>query len=186
MANISDNIWFTRKARIQASERLSSNDNHSQILLVTYSIINTCLSVMLIKKITLLGDNTDLMLVIMSLIILVTSLVVANKNFKGRALSLKAHYIELQRLYFKATDAEDKKEDLKQIREEYTKLLDIVENHAPIDDIIFRVSNESRLNTRKPTTTEKFKAYSYRLIRFILFATLYLLPIIIIIIAALI
>lgn len=187
MANISENIWFTRKARIQASERLSSNDNHSQILLVIYSIINTCLAVMLIKKITFLGNNTDLILVIMSVIILVTSLVVANKNFKGRSLTLKAHYIELQRLYFEATDAEEKesenKEKLKVIRKEYTKLLDIVENHAPIDDVVFRVFNSKSLDSRKPTNQEIIMAYSYKIIRFYLLTALYLLPVIVIFIA---
>lgn len=178
MSKISDNIWFTRKARIQASERLLSNDNHSQILLVYYSIINTCLSVILIKKVAFLGDNSDLILVIMSLNILVTSLFVANKNFKGRALSLKAHYIELQRLYFEAVDAEETNKDLKEIREDYTRLLDIVENHAPIDDIVFRVLNESNLDTRKPNRNEKVAAHTYRAIRFLLLSALYISPII--------
>jgi hypothetical protein len=183
--NISENIWFTRKARIQASERLSCNDNHSQFLLVIYSIINTCLGVMSIKKITFLGDNTDLILVIMSVIILVTSLVVANKNFKGRSLTLKAHYIELQRLYFEATDAEENenKEKIKVIREEYTKLLDIVENHVPIDDVVFRVFNAKRLDSRKPTNQEIIMAYYYKIKRFCLLTTLYFLPIILIFIA---
>ena len=186
MANISENIWFTRKARIQASERLSSNDNHSQNLLIFYSIINTCLAVMLIKKVTFLGNNTDLILVIMSIIILVTSLVVANKNFKGRSLALKAHYIELQRLYFEATDAEESenKEKLKSIREKYTKLLDIVENHTPIDDVVFRVKNRTGLDSRKPTQEEKIMAYSYMVIRFVFLIALYSLPVIVIFIAA--
>lgn len=185
MSKISDNIWFTRKARIQASERLLSNDNHSQILLIFYSIINTCLAVMLIKKTTFFGDNADLILVIMSINILVTSLFVANKNFKGRALALKAHYIELQRLYFDAVDAEEKKLDLKEIRENYTGLLDIVENHAPIDDIVFRVFNESNIETRKPSLNEKITAYIYRASRLMLLTTLYLLPIVVIFIASL-
>lgn len=141
---------------------------------------------MLIKNITFLGDNTDLILVIMSVNILVTSLFVANKNFKGRALSLKAHYIELQRLYYDAVDAEEKNLELKEIREKYIRLLEIVENHAPIDDIVFRVFNESNINTRKPSFNEKVTAYVYKSLRFTLLTTLYILPIIVIYIASLI
>ena len=140
---------------------------------------------MLIKKVTFFGDNADLILVIMSVNILVTSLFVANKNFKGRALALKAHYIELHRLYFEAVDAEEKNHDLKEIREKYTGLLDIVENHAPIDDIVFRVFNESSIDTRKPSFNEKITAYIYKALRILLLTTLYILPIVVIFLASL-
>jgi hypothetical protein len=134
----------------------------------------------LLKKLTFLGDNADLILVIMSITILVTSLFITNKNFKGRALVLKAHYIELQRLYFVAVDAEEKSLDQKGIQKDYLRLLEAVENHSEMDDIIFRVFNESGLNSRKPSNNEKFRAYLYKTRRFITLATLYLLPIIMI------
>ena len=180
MSKLSDNIWFTRKARIKTSERLFSNDNHSQLLLVVYSITNMCLSVALLKNLKLFGDNTDLSLVIMSMVILVTSLLVANKNFKGRALSLKNHYIELQKLYFNALDAEksDDNEKINSIREEYFKLLELEENHSSIDDCSFRVSQKKSLTSRQPSTKEIATVYSYKTIRTISLIILYTFPVI--------
>lgn len=182
MSKLSENIWFTRKARIQTSERLLSNDNHSQILLVVYSIVNTCLAVVLMKNIPGTGDNADLSLVIMSVIILVTSLFVANKNFKGRGLSLKNHYIELHRLYFDTLDAEDNNDTNKIItlRDKYTELLVQEENHATIDDYVFRVFNEKNLTSRKPTKFEKAIVYSYKSLRFLSLTVLYMSPTLII------
>jgi len=180
MSKLSDNIWFTRKARIQASERLLSNDNHSQILLVIYSIINTCLAVILLKNSSMLGGNTDLALVIMSIVILVTSLFVTTKNFKSRAESFKNHYIELQKLYFEALDAEENnsKEDMVKIRKRYTDLLELSENHNTIDDFVFRVLNKNNLTSRKPTVYEILTAYGYMILRLVTIILLYLSPVI--------
>lgn len=178
MSKLSDNIWFTRKARIQASERLLSNDHHSQLLLVTYSIINTCLAVILIKDSAILGGNTDLALVIMSIVILVTSLFVTSKNFKGRAESLKNHYIELQKLYYKALDAEESsdKDSIRAIREQYTDMLDLSENHRAIDDYVFRVLNKKTIDTRKPSIYEILITYSYKALKSLLLIFLYVSP----------
>jgi hypothetical protein len=179
VSKLSDNIWFTRKARIQASERLLSNDNHSQVLLVIYSIINTCLAVILIKDSNMLGGNTDLALVIMSIVILVTSLFVTNKNFKSRAELLKNHYIELQKLYFEALDAESSgsEESIREIRKKYTDLLELSENHNTIDDLVFRVMNKSNLISRKPTLYEIALTFSYKVLRLAILIFLYISPI---------
>jgi hypothetical protein len=177
---LSDNIWFTRKARIQASIRLLANDNHSQLLLVFYSIIITSLSIILVKYPNIIGPEADLITVIMSVIILLTSLLVASKNFKGRALAYKTHYIELQKLYFEALSAEKNNLSLKVIEDKYMTLLERVENHTPMDDITFRVSARANLTTRKPNCEEIVQAYFYKALRFFILSILYLLPIIII------
>jgi len=178
MSKLSDNIWFTRKARIQASERLLSNDNHSQILLVIYSIINTCLAVIMIKDSNMLGCNTDLALVIMSIVILVTSLFVTNKNFKSRSELLKNNYIELQSLYFEVLDAEKSGNDetFTKVRKKYTLLLELSENHNRFDDLLFRVINRDNLTSRKPTIAEIISAYTYKTLRSFMLIVLYISP----------
>ncbi|HMT94197.1 SLATT domain-containing protein [uncultured Thiothrix sp.] len=180
MSKLSDNIWFTRKARIQASERLLSNDNHSQILLIIYSIINTCLAVILLKDSSMLGGKTDLALVIMSIVILVTSLFVTNKNFKSRAEALKNHYIELQNLYFLALDAEknEDQEKINELRAKYTDLLELSENHNTIDDYVFRVFNKSSLTSRKPSKYEIVITLGYKIARLLILIFLYTSPVV--------
>lgn len=181
---LSDNIYFTRKARIQASERLFSNDRHSQYLLTLYSLINVCLSVVVIKKPGLFGENDDLLLVVMSIVILCVSLIVSSKNFKGRALSLKSHYIELHKLYYDVRESEkDKSEkdksDNKSYVEKYTKLLELEENHKSIDDIIYRVFNNT---TRKAGRLEKIRMCCYYFTRFLTLVFLYFFPFVIILV----
>ena len=41
----SDNVWFTRKARIQSEKRLKRNHIHSQLLLIEYTLLASILSV---------------------------------------------------------------------------------------------------------------------------------------------
>jgi len=187
MSKLSDNIWFTRKARIQASERLLSNDNHSQILLVYFSIVNICLAVILIKYNNLLGGNTNLALVLMSIIILVTSLFVTNKNFKSRAELLKNHYINLQKFYFEALDAEKNNDGKKiaEIRGKYTDSLDLPENHRSIDDYVSRVFNRGNLTSRVPTKYEISVAYGYKICRFVTLVLFYTSPFLAIYVASL-
>ena len=162
--------------------RLLSNDNHSQLLLVFYSIIITSLSIILVKYPNIIGQESDLILVIMSVIILVTSILIAGKNFKGRALAYKTHYIELQKLYNEALDAEKKNLSMEGVQDKYMALLELVENHTSIDDIIFRVSARDGLTSRKPNWEEICLAYLYKAFRFFYFSLLYLLPIIIIVV----
>lgn len=178
MSNLSDNIWFTRKARIQTSERLLSNDNHSQIMLIVYSLISLILSIVLLKNTQAIGAYSDMIGVVMSLIITIISLVIGGKNFKGRGLSLKNHYISLQRLYLRAIDAEANNDldKLAIIREEYNNILELEENHHSIDDIVFRVLNRQNLTTRKPNKMEILIAYSYKVIRYATIVFIYIFP----------
>lgn len=134
---------------------------------------------MLLKDSNILGGNTDLSLVIMSIVILVTSLYVTNKNFKSRAVSLKSHYIELQKIYFESLDAEKESDQmsLNYIHSKYTNLLDLSENHSVIDDLVFRVDNNDGLSSRKPTPREKRAVVIYKAARCAILVFLYVSPI---------
>ena len=83
-----------------------------------------------------------------------------------------------QKLYFDALDAESNNDTNKIIalREKYTELLVQEENHATIDDWVFRVFNEASLTSRKPTNIEKTIVYGYKLLRTLMLIVLYTSP----------
>ncbi|MCG6409021.1 SLATT domain-containing protein [Vibrio fluvialis] len=150
-AKISDNIWFTRLARIEASRRLLSAETHSQALLVSYSLMSVSLSIIFLVQKSTNFDNVILCL--LSTIILVLSLVVSNGNYKGRSIEMKQNYIDLQLLYYKAlkSEEEEDKDALNEIGLEYNRLLSQTENHKTVDDIRARKDR----NTSRPVTEKE-------------------------------
>ena len=95
----SDNVWFTRKARIQSEKRLKRNHIHSQLLLIEYTLLASILSVVTLRYNKILGEDTDILIAVFSIIILVISLVITNLDFNERANSFKINYIQLQEIY---------------------------------------------------------------------------------------
>ncbi|WP_273860560.1 SLATT domain-containing protein [Photobacterium sp. GSS17] len=147
---LSDNIWFTRIARIEASKRLLSLERQCQILLISYSLLSVCLSIIFLVKDSSQFDNVVLCL--FSTVILVLSLFITNSDYKGRGVQLKENYIELQNIYFLVKDLESENKEnedpkrLKELRDEYIKLLHQTENHSTADDLRAR----SKQKTTRP------------------------------------
>lgn len=173
MSKLSDRIWFTRKARIQASERLLMNNHHAQFTLILYSLVNVALSIYMLKEANPVGKNSDITLTIISVCILVLSLFISNIDFKGRAEKLKENYLQLHELNNKADSTTA---DESQINAEYIKLLANSENHNSIDDKFFRVTNYKFLSSRKPTIPEFIEVIFYIFIRKSLLISIYLAP----------
>ncbi|OCQ24059.1 hypothetical protein A7985_05565 [Pseudoalteromonas luteoviolacea] len=165
-----DHIWFTRKARIFASERLLSNNKHSQYILIYYSLLNVIISIYSTKYELILGESTSLHLIIMATSILVLSLIVSNMDYKRKALEFKDNYINLQLLL------EDKSIHISLKWKKYCELLKQTDNHAHIDDLMFRVLNRHTLTSRKPMKREIAHVYLYRLAKQIILALIYLWP----------
>lgn len=174
----SDNIWFTRKARVQSSERLKNDHTHTQLLLVEYTLIGAVLSVIVIRHNKLFGSDTDIMLAIMSIVILVLSLVITNFNMKERSNIFFNNYVQLQLIYLESKEIEKiENSDMSDVREKYKKALLDVENHTVMDDICARVENAKSLYSRHPTCVEYFKCFGYKTIKFIMYLLLYSAPI---------
>ncbi|EEV9910730.1 SLATT domain-containing protein (plasmid) [Escherichia coli] len=169
-----DNIWFTYKARIQAHHRLEWLEKHSQFILVWYAILSAVLSIVTLRFPKVLGDNTDVVAAILSVALLGISLIVSNLDFRGRAIAMRRNYIALQRLYFDITTSQQLSLEQK---EKYFNLLNEVENHRDIDDIISRVT-QAGLKTRIPTQKEKIIVILWILLRIFITAALYILPLI--------
>ncbi len=155
------------------SDRLLANYTHSQFLLVWYTLVSCCLSIILLKHNHFLGDDSDVIMAIFSVIILVISLVITNLNFKERGEALRKHHVKLLEIYEK-TKAIDSVVEGQKV--EYYQLLEEVDNHKTIDDIYARMQNLKGLKSRIPEPLEKYWYYLYRTTRFVLLTFLYLLP----------
>jgi len=172
---VDDKVWFTYKARIQAQLRLSWLDFHSQLLLVWYAILGASLAIVTIRYPDVLGDDTDILSAVLSIALLGISMAVANRDFRGRSIAMRANYLALQHLYDRtkqsgATSASD--------LDCYHGLLSSVENHKEIDDMLFRVLHGSTLTTRKPSCVEIIKVYAYLVLKWIITFGLYFLPLV--------
>lgn len=168
-----DNIWFTYKARIQAQSRLEYLDTHSQFLLVWYAILGAVLAIISIRYPVVLNENTDIYAAILSVALLVLSLVISNRDFRGRSIKMRENYIAMHKLYILA---ENKLIDNDQLIHNYFTLLNDVENHKAIDDKIFRVKSQAFLTSRKPTCFDKVNVIFSIFVMYFLTIFLYLFP----------
>lgn len=171
-----DNIWFTYRARIRAQERLERNSFHTQLLMVWYALVGALLGVIAIRHPTFLGGDTDLIAAVFSVAILVISMLVANRDFRGRSIEMRLNYLALQALYNKAC-SEDVVMAQAEIIDAYQQLLSSVENHAEIDDKYFRVFHTGKLSSRQPTNSEKAEVYAYLAMRLLFLIACYALPV---------
>ena len=174
-----DNIWWTRKARINAEARLLSNQHCLDILLLWYSLTAVFVSVWLLGY----GGDQKLSSVVFtcfSIFILGVSLFGANARFTQRAAQFKENYISLQELYFniKGSGAEESPPQI-----EYKRLLELAENHSEIDDIKSLVSEWANTDdkaklSRKPNWIHYTKYITYLSRRYLLLFVLFSLPLV--------
>ncbi len=134
----SDNIWWTRKARIQTEKRLLSNSLQSQLILLWYSTAGVSASIYYLK----FANDNDLAgvtWVIYSVLSLAVSGFIAGLSFKDRAALVKDCYETLKVLTHKVKSLENqhKENSIEMIglQEEYYQILGLCENHNDIDHI---------------------------------------------------
>jgi hypothetical protein len=128
----SDNIWWTRKARIQTEKRLLSNAFNSQILLLWYSFSSVASA---IYYLNLDGDASKpelsgLAWVVFSVLVLCISGFINGLSFKERAGLIKKCYETLGLLYSESIKDDA---DLENLNSEYNKILGVCENHTDRD-----------------------------------------------------
>ncbi len=170
MHNDNDNIWFTYKARIQACNRLEWWDFHSQLLLVWYAILGVTLAIVSIPYPEILGKNTSIYASIMSVALLVISLVISNRDFRGRSLKMRENYLALQELYSSCPLVNNS-----EVVNKYFYLLKDIENHNDLDDKKFRVFAHG-LKNRKPKIVEIIYVYAAIIFRMLCCIFFYIAP----------
>ncbi|MDP3874564.1 MAG: SLATT domain-containing protein [Methyloversatilis sp.] len=166
-----DNVWFTYKARIQAAQRLSRNDFHSQALLVWYAFFSAALAVVTVRYPKLLGSDTDLTAAVLAVGLLVMSMFVTSQDFRGRSIAMRSNYLALHALHNALNPATPTPADIAK----YAELLAAVENHTEMDDKRFRVFHGGQL-TRPSTYSEALEVYAYLALRAAIFTLLYVAP----------
>lgn len=140
----SDNIWWTRKARIQTEKRLLANAFQSQILLLWYSFASVAASIFYLKV-----DDTDHLAgvswVVFSVLVLCISGFINGLSFKERAGLVKECYETLNGLYQRARPNDA---DIDALAQEYEQVLGVCENHT--DDDHYRALCETYLTHPDP------------------------------------
>ena len=129
MTSLSNNIWWTRKARIRTEKRLLKSAFHSQVLLLWYSFIGTAVAIYNLK-ITTNSELDNITWVVFSILILCISGFINGLSFKERAGLIKECYESLHKLYLKSIKEST---DENKISKEYEQILNACENHTDFD-----------------------------------------------------
>jgi hypothetical protein len=174
----SDNVWWTRKARIQAEKRLLSNALQSQLLLLWYSFIGVVASVYYLKFEDKNTDLAGITWVIYSILILCISGFISALSLKERASHIKECYERLSSIYHKS---KIKKHEEEKLVAEYESILGVCENHTDADYykalcIEYWTNADITKLDRKPRVFHWCMLTKSMIIRFAMFTALYSLP----------
>ena len=134
---LSDDIWWTRKARIQAEKRLLSYAFQSQLILLWYSFFGVAVSIYYLK----FSNDHDLAgvtWVIYSVLSLCISGFLTGLSFKERASLIKECYETLKGILQQAKLIEKEgnnqsSDKMREVHVEYSRVLSLCENHTDID-----------------------------------------------------
>ena len=178
---LSDNIWWTRRARIQTEARLLSNAFQAQLLLLWYSFCSVAASIYYLKLNTQ-SEYSDVAWVIFSVLVLCVSGFINGLSFKERAGLVKENYEQLHSLYQKS---KSKTGDDPLLTNEYEEILNGSENHTDRDYYMalciawLSTTNPGKNLDRRPTKYIWLLFFFYWVRWMTLLGSLYFLPLMI-------
>lgn len=180
----SDNVWKTRKSRINTSERFKKNDLISQILIAYYSFFIIAITIVDIKCENI---NFEILTLILSILIVIVSIFIFAMNYKERALILQTSYVLMAKLYDDILEKENKNEDYSDLKNQYNMIISLTENHSDNDylQVMYEVRNQKKYEevNGKWTYEKGTKRLMYKIKHFITLLFLFILPIIILVIS---
>ncbi len=149
-------IWITRKCRINAEKRLLRYALISDILIPYYSLVLILINFIPTFSSSKYFTNISVSL---SICILVVSLFISGQQYRLRASNIKNHYIELQKLL---SELMTNRNPYK-IHKQYEILLSQVENHSDFDYLClkFQMKNVKSSNIDFPTKLEHVKYFVF-------------------------
>jgi hypothetical protein len=150
----SDNIWWTRKSRIQAEKRLLANAFQAQVILLWYSFAAVAASVYYLKFDSSDNDMSGIAWVVYSVLVLCISGFINGLSFKERSGLIKECYETLNDVYQKVKHFESEKpgsSTIEVLSGEYDQILNVCENHLTID--YYRALCEAYLTQSPPSKT---------------------------------
>lgn len=128
----SDNIWWTRRARINTEKRLLSNDFQAQVLLLWYSFFSVGSAVWYLRS-DWGNSNPEISgvaWIVFSVLVLCISGFINGLSFKQRAGLIKECYETLSNLYQRSKSDQA---DIPSLSAEYDQILGVCENHTDRD-----------------------------------------------------
>ncbi|SMC55382.1 hypothetical protein SAMN02746065_10486 [Desulfocicer vacuolatum DSM 3385] len=129
--SLQDNIWWTRKARIQTEKRLLFNAKQTNIILFWYSFVSVAASIYYLKF-GKQSDHSGVAWIIFSGLVLSVSGLINGFTFKRRAGLIKDCYEKLNVLHQKAVTSKSCQSD-SSINDDYKQILNLCENHLDCD-----------------------------------------------------
>lgn len=164
LEKLKDNIWKTRKARINTAERLNGYVKFIKFLNVYYSC-----SIIVINLIDISNSkyNFEILLLAMSIILTISIIFLDSQQYLERSEKIKNCYIDLQKIYY---DINEK--NLVEKREEYYEILRRNENHSEFD--YYKVL----IQTKETTMKETMKYYFHNVFILLFRVIIILLPIV--------
>ena len=150
--NLADNIWWTKKSRIQTEKRLLAQDLLSQLILLWYTVFSVFASINEIAHPSKNSVFTSLMITL-SVMIMAVTFFIGNRNFKERAMLIKQCYEQLSGLIPKAINATNE-DDIQALNIEYNNILSVCENHSDLDfkrALVFEHLNSDAKNREENT-----------------------------------
>lgn len=130
MNKLSDRMWITRKARINMEKRLLLDLRIYTYLIPWYSVVLIAVSVLPSTVNDTLKNSIS---VLGSIIILVASLLLSQRDYRQECRLIKEQYIKIANLINDAVTAETNNESTDAIENEYSLLLQSTENHSEYD-----------------------------------------------------
>lgn len=128
MVALADNIWWTRKARIQTEKRLLSNAFQSQVILLWYSFFSVVVSLYTLKSPQ--SGLEGITWVCYAVLVLCISGFINGLSFKERASLVKECYESLNSIMHQASQIGA---DITRIANNYETRLNACENHTDRD-----------------------------------------------------
>lgn len=137
--NLENRIWKTYQSRIITATRLLNNSKLLDFYSTIYTICLTLLSVFTLIN----GDKLiNYFSVFISIIVMGIVFYGNTMNYKDRYINMKDNYLKLGNLYFKCLNERiNKNYDIEKIYEEYSNLLNTVENHSKYDYLSYRLND---------------------------------------------
>ena len=128
----SDNIWWTKKARIQTEKRLLSNAFQTQALLLWYSFASVASAVWYLKPewSNASAEASGVAWIVFSVLTLCLSGFISGLSFTQRAGLIKECYEALNNVYRKSKSPSA---DIISLSAEYDQILGVCENHTDRD-----------------------------------------------------
>lgn len=163
LENFKDNIWKTRKSRINLAERLNKTAFFIKCLNIYYSC-----AIIVLNLIDISTNKYDFSIILLatSIILTISITFLDSQQYSQRSENIKKCYINLQKIYFEITE-----KNFADKRSEYYKILSETENHSIYD--YYKVL----IDIGEASLYQSLKYYFHILLLFILKCSSLLIPI---------